>query len=262
METLLPIAIQPLIQAYTKALAPLQARFFGIYIYGSIALAAFEETQSDIDMVALTQGEWTASELAQLENIHKALNQEYSLGKRLEVIYVPFSGLGKYNDTLAPYPCVRDGKFLVEGKGDLNAVTWWLVQHKGIRVLGPERATLPLAVDWQEVLKTMDYNLNGYWAGKSRKQPYLFLTDYWVVFAVSTLCRILSALEEGEIIAKSPALQYWRRKLPTRFQLLVDETWRIRHRSQKSSLYRFRLSRMNETLAFIRYMRERAGNGN
>ena len=33
------------------------------------------------------------------------------------------------------------------------------------------------------------------------KRPYLFLFDYWVVSAVSTLCRILTTIEEGEIIS-------------------------------------------------------------
>lgn len=43
METSIPVAIQPLIDAYLHALAPLHTHFYGMYIYGSIALDAFEE---------------------------------------------------------------------------------------------------------------------------------------------------------------------------------------------------------------------------
>ena len=53
METSVPVAIQPLINAYLHALEPLRTHFYGMYIYGSIALGAFEELASDIDIIAL-----------------------------------------------------------------------------------------------------------------------------------------------------------------------------------------------------------------
>ncbi len=56
METGVPRAIQPLIDAYLQALEPLRSHFYGIYISGSIALGAFEELASDIDIIALTLG--------------------------------------------------------------------------------------------------------------------------------------------------------------------------------------------------------------
>ena len=104
----------------------------------------------------------------------------------------------------------------------------------------------------------MRYNLDGYWASKA-KRPSLFWFDYWVMTAVTTLCRILTAIEEGEIIAKSPALLRWRDRFPPRWQILLDEAWRIRQHLGKSSLYRNRIQRMRETLAFIKYVRARGG---
>src|SRR5215469_12151036 len=56
-----PVPVQPLIDAYLRALEPLRAHFYGIYISGSIALDAFEELKSNIDIIALTQGEWSPS---------------------------------------------------------------------------------------------------------------------------------------------------------------------------------------------------------
>jgi|SRR5947209_19123123 predicted nucleotidyltransferase len=89
METSVPAAIQPLIDAYLHALEPLRSHFYGIYIYGSIALDAFEELESDIDIMALTQSEWSSLELKQLKALHTHLTKTYPLGKRLEVFYVP-----------------------------------------------------------------------------------------------------------------------------------------------------------------------------
>src|SRR2546425_2999446 len=109
METSVPVAIQPLIDAYLHALEPLRTHFFGMYIYGSIALGAFEEQESDIDILALTQGEWSSLELKQLKALHTHLTKAYPLGKRLEVFYVPFRYLGvmhpgKQNDAAVSYP--------------------------------------------------------------------------------------------------------------------------------------------------------------
>lgn len=198
MPASIPPLIQPLLDAYLHALEPLLDHFYGIYIYGSIALGAFEERESDIDIVVLTRGEWTAQELGQLGRTHKRLVKEFTLGERLAPIYVPLEDIGKLNVDIAPYPYASDGKFHAAGHFDLNAVTWWTVQHQGICLLGPESSTLPLQVTWAEVLDAMRYNLNIYWAGKAR-QPRLFLLDIWVMIAVATLCRILTTLEEGVI---------------------------------------------------------------
>jgi hypothetical protein len=280
MEVSLPLPVQPLIAAYLKALEPLRPHFYGLYVYGSIALDAFEEQQSDIDLVALTQGEWTASELEQFSAVHTALLQEQPLSKRMDVQYVPLGDLGRRGEP-ARHPLLRDGAFVLESeRGDLNAVTWWMIKHKGIRLLGPEPAALPFEVAWQDVLETMRYNLDGYWAGQA-KRPYLFLSDYWVDFAVTTLCRILTTIEDGEIIGKSAALTRWRSRLSERWGLLIDEAWRLRHqpgagaRAEGESadaqrpqapaaegapaLYRWPLERAHETLAFLAYARQRGG---
>jgi len=258
MEEFIPTSIQPLVDAYLHALEPLRSHFYGIYIFGSIAFGAFEELESDIDLIALTQGEWTTPELAQLQALHIQLMRTHQLGKRLEVLYIPLHNLGKRNGEIAPYPSFHSEKFSPAGYGDLNYVTWWTLKNKSIRLLGPERSTLPLEVAWQDVLETMRDNLDGYWASNA-KRPYLFLLDGWIVIAVATLCRILTTIEEEEIITKSVALKRWRNRLSARWRPLIDEAWRIRHHLRAPSLYHSRLKRMRETLAFIEYVRERGG---
>ncbi len=254
MPAPIPPLIQPLLDAYLIALEPLRSRFYGIYIYGSIALGAFEERESDIDIVALTLGEWTAQELGQLAQVHKLLVKEYPFGKRLAPMYVPLYDIGKYNADISPYPYASDGKFYPVGYFDLNAVTWWTIKHKGICLLGPACSDLPLEIEWEDVLGAMRYNLDTYWAGKAKK-PYLFLSDYWVMTTVATLCRILTAIEEGEIIAKSAALTHWRERLPAQWHTLIDEAWRIRHNPNDPSLYHSHYERKRETLAFIECVR-------
>jgi predicted nucleotidyltransferase len=51
METRIPVALQPLINAYPSALELLHTHFYGISIHGSLALDTLEEQASDIDIV-------------------------------------------------------------------------------------------------------------------------------------------------------------------------------------------------------------------
>lgn len=260
MDAAVPASIQPLIDTYLHALEPLHEHFYGIYIYGSIALGAFEELGSDIDIIALTQGEWSSLELKQLKTLHRQLIKAYPYGKRLEVFYIPsrYMGSMQQSETIAPYPVMHDGTFSPAAHGGLNAVTWWIIKHHGLRLLGPERPALPLEVTWKDILSAMRFNLDVYFA-RQVKRPYIYLDDVAVEFAVTNLCRIFTTIEEGEIISKSASLTRWRDRLPERWQPLLDEARRIRHRLDRSSLYRHRFQRMSETLAFIQYGRERGG---
>jgi predicted nucleotidyltransferase len=255
METEVPVSLRSLLHAYIRALEPWSAHFSGIYIHGSIALKAFEEPESDIDIVALTHGEWTPDELMQFVSRHKQLLQQEAGSSRLDVAYIPFQE--EKNDKMSLSAIFRDSKFAVSvTPSHMDATMRWIIKRQGIRLLGPQPSTLPFEVTWKDVLRAMQFNLDGYWAGKA-KRPYLFWFDYWVMTATTTLCRILTAIEEGEIIAKSPALLRWRDRFPPRWQILLDEAWNIRHHLDKPILYSNRIQRMRETLAFITYVRTR-----
>lgn len=254
MGTEIPPAPQALLDTYLQALEPWKSRFYGIYIHGSIALQAFEEAESDIDIVALTQEAWRPDELTQFADMHKQLRLVHPRSASFDVAYIPLQ-----EDAPGLSAIFRDGKFRVaSAPAHMDATMKWITRHQGIRLFGPEPSASPFDVTWEDVLAVMRYNLDGYWAGKARR-PHLFLFDYWVTWAVATLCRILTTIEEGEIIAKSPALQRWRDRVPERWQPLIDEAWRIRHHPDKASLYRNRIQRMRETLAFMAYVRARGG---
>ncbi len=263
-EATLPPAIQPLLDAYLHGLKPLHSHFYGIYITDSIALGAFEEQASDIDVIALTQGEWSSFELKQLKTLHTHLLKASPFGKRLEVCYIPLRYLGvmragKRRGAIDPFPVMHDGVFSPASFGGLNALTWWIMKYHGICLLGPGRSELPLEITWQDILSAMRFNLDVYFA-RQAKRPYIYWSDVAVEFGVTNLCRIFTTIEEGEIISKSESLMRWRDRLPERWRPLLDEAWRLRHHLRQPSFYPHRLQRMRETLAFIQYGRERGRN--
>lgn len=130
------------------------------------------------------------------------------------------------------------------------------MKHHGIALLGPQSQELPFAVPWEEVLVDMEYNLNTYWAGNYVRlgaKNDAVLDDYFVLFTVSTLCRILSTVEDRGIPTKLQALLVWRDRLPERYHRVMDETLRIRQHSGDPSLYSSPAGLREDMLAFMKY---------
>lgn len=267
MYQLEPASVQSVVEAYLDALdvSGLGSRFYGIYLYGSIPLGGFDEQTSDIDIIALTLAELAPTELARLQAIHERLAQEPAfggLGRRLDVMYIPLRDLGKRNSEVASYPYMADGEFHRSGHFDLNGVAWWLVKYHGWALRGPEPRELHLSTSWEDVLVDMDYNLNTYWARQyaglqARKDEDTVPDEYAVLFTVSTLCRILSTIEDREIPTKPQALLVWRDRLPEQFHRSVDEALRISRHSNEPSLYTSPAALRADGLAFMQYVIER-----
>lgn len=238
----------------------LRDRFYGLYIYGSIPLGAFDEITSDIDLIALTHDDLAPDDLDKLETLHGRLGQEHELGNRLAVMYIPLRDLGKRNAEVLPYPYAADGEFHRSGHFDLNGVAWWLVKHHGIALLGPEPGALQLATSWDDVLEDMRYNLNSYWARNHAglaARPDIVLDDYSVVYIVSTLCRILSTVEDGGIPTKPQALSQWHDRLPAQYRRLIDEALHINRHADAQSLYQSASELREDMLSFLAYSIER-----
>src|SRR5581483_2264807 len=114
-------------------------------------------------------------ELIQLKSIHSQLKRQSPFGNRLASLYVPLTDIGKNGAEVEPYPYVADGIFHPAGHFDLNAVTWWIIKHQGICLFGPGCEALSLNVSWDDVLSTMRFNLDVYFARKIRR-PYIYLS--------------------------------------------------------------------------------------
>ncbi|MEJ8545172.1 aminoglycoside adenylyltransferase domain-containing protein [Brevibacillus borstelensis] len=229
-------------------------RLFGIYVYGSIALGAFDSAKSDIDFLTLFQNETTNDDLAAIQNIHKKLKRTNPLARRMDGTYLSIKNLGKSNENLPSYPYVTDGK-VRQGNWDINAVTWWTVKHHGIPVYGPKPADLDLPILWDDVSNTMKYNLNVYW-NRRAEHVLLFLADEWLGDAVCTVCRILYTLECKEIGSKVDATRHALRMLPSEWHSLLTDALRIRQGENRTIGLFDRWRRAKKTQDFIRLMIE------
>ncbi|PFY24789.1 nucleotidyltransferase [Bacillus toyonensis] len=236
----LPAEVKQLMEQYIVGLKEifLDGKIVGVYVYGSIALGAFHIETSDVDFVAVLNDSVNEAEKQQIVELHKKMG-ESTLGKRMDGMYIPLADLGKYNHEINEYVYCADGKANI-GHWDINAVTWWTLKNQGITVIGKEVEDLPLQIKWDDVVNTMQYNVEQYWSEKA-KQPYLFFIEEWVESAVVTMGRILYTLDHKTIVSKDRGLQYLLERSAKEWEPLLKEVERMRYdpkEKKKLSIWR------------------------
>lgn len=258
MSTNIPDIIIPLLNEYVRKLkTELGNIFYGLYLYNSIALGAFDSKKSDIDFVVILKKDFSMQDVKRLEFIHKGLLKKYPYAKKMEGMYIPFESIGKSNEEIKPYFFIANSKLHLQGPGyyDINYITWWTLKYNGIAFDSPGIKTLHIDVTWENLLETLEYNLNVYWKSKLQKN-FIFLIDSYIEFSIMTLCRILYTLKNKTIISKSDSIQFAIKILPSKFHLILKESLRIREDISKASLFRSRIKRAKEAKELIEYIIE------
>ncbi|MCR8845603.1 DUF4111 domain-containing protein [Paenibacillus sp. SC116] len=253
LTTNLPREVETLLQAFRQQLLiELPNQIYGIYLYGSIALDAYDPINSDIDIVVLLHTDPTESTIQTITHIHQSLVSANPLAKRMDGMFIPIRYLGKQNDNVPPYLYVTDGK-VRKGKWDLNAVTWWTLKQHGITIYGPECKELLIDLCWDDVVQTLDYNLNHYWKRRSNNS-LPFLQDGIRADAVCTMCRIMFSLEHQQVAPKVKAVRHVLNELPEEWHPLLLESIAIREGHRKSLSIWARWNRAKQTQTFLRSM--------
>ncbi|MMZ50453.1 hypothetical protein D1872_121710 [compost metagenome] len=249
----IPIEVDVLLKKYTQLVrSALPTQIHGIYVYGSVALQAYEPSKSDIDFLTLLRSRPTKNDIITITNIHKKLTSMNSLAKRMDGMYIPTEDLGKPNDEIPPYVHLASGKAR-QGFWDNNAVTWWTVKQYGISIHGPEASHLNIPVCWSDVVETMKYNLHTYWRKKSQSH-WLYLIDDVMADAVCTLCRILYTLECQNIFPKQQSVYFALDIVSANWHPLLLEAIDIRKGKKLAFHLPSRWQRAKATQSFIHYM--------
>ncbi|WP_167578613.1 aminoglycoside adenylyltransferase domain-containing protein [Jeotgalibacillus proteolyticus] len=224
----------------------------GMYIYGSVALEAFNSNKSDLDFVVFLQEELDKKELRALKELHRQLVKTSPYGEKLDGMYLQENHAGKDNKNQPQYPYCENGK-IKTGYWDVNGITWWMIKHRGIDLFGPPAEELDLEESFEQVEKTLDYNLTYYWADKagSRKN---FVKDEDVEFAVLTIARILYSIDRKDIVSKEAALNWLQGQSMEKWETLLSEAKRLRTGNQEKMLYSNRTARAKECRLFAEEM--------
>lgn len=250
MDHRFPITLVPTLEGYLSLVDQCLPDFLGsFYIVGSIALDEFNPDFSDIDFVAGIRHPAREHELQALKEIHGAVERNHPRWK-LEGMYLPQSQLGKADDVLN----YHDGHLNLR-PAEADPVTWWILKHHGLPLLGPDPRSLPLTVDADLLVSWTRQNMNTYWRSWTQRPGRLvkLLSNWGIQWAVLGVSRQFYTLRENRIISKQRAGEYALLAVPARWRRILREAIRIRTRSG-APLYRSRPERMIDAVKFMKYM--------
>jgi hypothetical protein len=133
----------------------------------------------------------------------------------------------------------------------------WMVQRhvlreRGITLAGPAPQTFIDPVSRRDLREAMGAILNG-WAAQILRDPVRIGRRGGQTYAVLSICRILYTLQHGNVVSKRVAARWAQGALIDRWTPLIEGTWAGRRNPELEA----RPEEVSETLAFIRYARER-----
>ncbi len=135
MNRKIPAGLQDLLRDFIQQINSEKPELLrGVYVYGSVALGAYNPQKSDVDFMALLRRPCTAEDLQILAKVHKTISQKYPKNQ-LDGSYLQANDIGKLNGDLDPYSYF-DGAFHSAGHYDVNLITWWTLKHHGISIYG------------------------------------------------------------------------------------------------------------------------------
>ncbi|MGL5351892.1 MAG: hypothetical protein ACRDA5_01055, partial [Clostridium sp.] len=75
MTSRIPSIINSLLTEYeAKIKTSFGNKIFGVYLYNSVALGAFDSNKSDIDFITILNEEFSSEQIVKLKNIHRELD--------------------------------------------------------------------------------------------------------------------------------------------------------------------------------------------
>ena len=236
--------------AGTRAVLGTQLR--AMYLSGSLALGDFSPGSSDIDFVVVTEAEVSEEAFDGLRALHTRFNAGDSpWATEVEAAYIPRADLRRYDPAHACHPHIQRGpeESLV---WDQLASDWVLQRHilraRGIVVAGPPPDTLIDPVSADEMRRAVAELMRVWW-GMMPVDPAPLQRRGYQAYAVLTMCRILSTLDEGTVASKPAAARWAQGALGGRWDGLIARALAWRKDSQQTPD-----GDVEETVALIAYI--------
>jgi hypothetical protein len=223
----------------------------GLYLQGSFALGGADE-HSDVDWIAVTDGELTADQVSGLQKMHAELYaRQTPWAQHLEGSYIPKARLRRIEASPAELWFLDNGssELALDTHCNTPVVRWTLREH-GITLAGPEPKELIDPVSADDLRAYAGWAL-GEWvdwakslASMSRRAQNLLVVSF---------CRILQTLETGEVTSKREAGVWALEALPAEWSSLITEALDDRPDPWKKVHQPATADAVERTLAFADY---------
>lgn len=229
----------------------LPGQLVAFYLVGSVALGDYREGRSDIDFVAVLDGDHVGDTLA---GIHAALARAHPS--------VDCDGIYLHPGDLALPPSgtgieVRGGKLDLNSAAERHPVTWLVLADHGIALRGTPPDPSWIAADPQAAIGFSRRNLEAYWRPwLESRRPLLWrkgltlLQDEAVVWGCLGIARLHATIATGRVPSKYAAGEHVLATFPAHARV-IRESLRLRSDPATPPNYGSRLSRRRDAIAFM-----------
>ena len=249
----LPPPVEAAVHRYLRlADRLLPGRVVGLHVVGSIALGAYREARSDIDVIVeLDRRLETSAELRRLKamivgagvrsGLPQLLRGRISLPGVVNGSFVVAGDLTKPVTTIEPVASHAGHSISIGRAFDVNPVVWKTFAEHGITVRGHDRSSLGLDPEPARLVPWNRANLEAYWKpwaeaaidGRSRNGSggiRLALTPRWLAaWGAMGPARLHHTIATGDVISKEAAAVYARDRFGPEHHAVIDEAlsyWR------------------------------------
>jgi hypothetical protein len=254
----LPEAADAAVRRYLRvADRLLPGRVTGFYLVGSVALGGFRPAHSDIDFVAVVDGDLSARELRRLRLVHLAtaartaaphlVRGRFAVPGTCNGAYVRAEDMSRPVTTITPVASHVGHEFHVGRAFDVNLVQWATLASRGIAVRGPEPADLGLDTEPERLRQWNLDNMAQYWVPWARKvqagesRAFRTAPRFWTSWGVLGPPRLHHTALTGQVISKEDAGEHARGSFDARWHPLIDEA--LAYRRDEPADPRFRDAR-------------------
>ena len=184
---------------------------------GSLALGAYREGISDIDLVAVVADSWRGRRdlvprlrllhISQFPRISARLVRGLGVSATCNTSVIWASDVGRPVSQIRPVASHVGEQFVAGRSFDVNPVMWWELASGGIALRGPEVPAWRVVPEPDAVARWTRKNLRGYWVPLAdgldvRRRP---LTHGNVAWLVCGPARMHATLTTGGIVSKDEA---------------------------------------------------------
>jgi hypothetical protein len=224
-------------------------QFIGLYLYGSLALDAFNPQRSDIDFVVVTADALTEEMVAMLAAMHAQISASDSRWAiELEGAYIPAAALRRYVRERDCHPHIDRGhneRLEVKQLDSDWVIQRYVLREHGLTLAGPPICDLIDPISPDDLRQATLQILHDWWRPMLTDPKYLDSAGYRV-YAVLTMCRMLYTLQLGGVVSKPAGVQWALEVVGSRFIPLIKQAdaW------QNGMPF----DKLDETLEFIGYV--------
>lgn len=195
------------------------SQLVGLYLTGSLTYGDFDRGSSDIDYLAILEGQLTPAMRAELAEAHAAIGRSHpEWESRIEGSYITRSMLSCLEPPAEPRPYINGGAFWDPDPryGHEWLVNLYALRACGVALLGPPAAQLIPPIAIEDVRRASWRDLLEEWVPKL-EDPAYFDTSHHHAYVTLTICRILHRAVSEEVVSKRVAAAWVRQA--------TDEPW-------------------------------------